>query len=59
MQVINCEYDYDADKYIIQFEHQNVTWFRELDTNHVYYDRNKYRDWLNSLIEDVKLRSDN
>lgn len=55
MQVISCEYDYDKNKYVIQFiDDKGITWFRELDTYYVYASPTGFKEWLNSLIEDVK-----
>lgn len=57
MQVVDCVYDYDLDKYVIQFvDDEGITWFKHLDTNHVYYSPKSFKEWLNSLIEDIKIK---
>lgn len=41
---------------VIEFKHDGVTWFRNLDDD-VYYQTDKFEKWLNSLIEDARVRA--
>lgn len=58
MRINEIYYDNRQNKYIIQFiDAKGITWFRELSTPNVYHSPKSFGKWLDSLIEDVKLRS--
>lgn len=56
MRIINVEYEHKSSRYTLELEHNNVRWFMFLG-EYVHKDPKKFQAWLNSLINEAKIRT--